>query len=333
MKAKVLIFIFKAFLLYNSYCQICNAPQNYINNVNCFNNIKMFDVENKYYRAGHSSINKNGDIIIEYSYLQYRLFFGLKKNGRYYFPNEIKEIEIENLDNIDPEAIRRYESINSFVSLRNDTNKEKEYLISISSWKTILELYDLENDQYDIKPTVDFTNTEKGIFSFVFQILEVKIDNEIIYFCVYIYSEYIAADNADAGTTFVIKKFYLNNFDLDSIQLINEIHSENGINRITSSIIMNKYQLLLVFFVKIDKIDSYNKYNYLLYFYDYNLNKLGERDIYNDFNNSYTGYGNYFKFFVLEEDYIAFLYFLDIYKYRFQIWKISQDNLLLIIKI
>ena len=324
MKAKVLIIIFQAFLFYNSYCQYCNVQPNSIANLNCFNNIKMFDLENKYYRAGHSSINKNGDIVIEYSHLQYRLFYGLKKNGQYFFPNETKEIKIESEGIFDNETIRRYESINSFVSLKNDTNKEKEYLISISSWKTILELHDLENDEYRIKRTVDFTHTEKGIFSFVFQLLEVQIDNQIIYFCVYIYSEYDSSRDVDIGSTFVIKKFALNNFDLDSIQLINEIFFVNGRNRIISSIIMNKYKLLLVFFVR---IDSDNNYNYLLYYYDYNLINLGQRDIYNDFNNYYAGYGNFFKTYVLEEDYIVFIYFLAQYKYRFQIWKIAQyDN-------
>ena len=62
---------------------------------------------------------------------------------------------------------------------------------------------------------------------------------------------------------------------------------------------MNKYKLLLVFFVR---IDSDNNYNYLLYYYDYNLINLGQRDIYNDFNNYYAGYGNFFKTYVLEED-------------------------------
>ena len=221
MKDKICIFILQTFILLNSNCQYCNVGQNSIANTQCFNNIKIFEIENKYYRAGHSSINKNGDIVIEYSYLQYRLFYGLKKNGRYFFPNETKEIEIVSDGSIDPEAIRRYESINSFISLVNDINKEKEYLISLSSWKTILELHDLENEQYSLKQTVDFTNTEKGIFSFVFQLLEVQINNQNIYFCIYIYSDYLLSpingQYVDFGNNFVIKKFILDSFDLNSI--------------------------------------------------------------------------------------------------------------------
>ena len=75
MKDKIFILILLVILLLNSNCQFCTHTLNSIENKQCFNNIKMFDIENKYYRAGHSSINKNGDLVIEYSYLQYRLFF------------------------------------------------------------------------------------------------------------------------------------------------------------------------------------------------------------------------------------------------------------------
>ena len=186
----------------------------------------------------------------------------MKKNGELFFPNETKEIVIEGDSGIDPEMIRRYESINSFVSLKNDTNKEKEYLISLSSWKTILELYDLNGDDYKIMTTVNFTNKEKGIFSFVFQILEAKINNQIIYFCIYIYSDYLyhAGINAytDFGNHFVIKKMAFNSFDFNSLEIIDEITKENDNNRITSSIIVDKYELLLVFSVKYES--SYDKY-------------------------------------------------------------------------
>ena len=37
------------------------------------------------YRSGHFAFNSNGDMIIEYSYNKNRLFYGLKKNGKYFF--------------------------------------------------------------------------------------------------------------------------------------------------------------------------------------------------------------------------------------------------------
>lgn len=72
-------------------------------------------------------------MIIEYSYDQYRLFFGLKKDGKKYFHEEIKEIELTS-ENIPFESIRKNESINSFVSLVNDLNKTKEYLMSLRNF-------------------------------------------------------------------------------------------------------------------------------------------------------------------------------------------------------
>ena len=325
MKDKIFILILLAILLLNSNCQFCSKTQNSIDNKQCFNNIKMFDIENKHYRAGHSSINKNGDLVIEYSYLQHRLFFGLKNNGEYFFPNEIKEIEIESDGSIDANTIRRYESINSFVSLVDDIYKEKEYLISISSYKTVLELHDLENEKYSLMETVQFTNTEKGVFSFVFQLLEAQINNQNIYFCIYIYSDYLTSEGGnklDFGNTFVIKKLNLDSFDLKSINLLREIHSDNGRNRITSSILVESYQLLLVFSIQ------YNSsiYTYFLYYYDYDLHKLGEKEIYKKFNNLHDGYGMFFKSYVLFNDYVAFIYLIDSNKYMLQIWKLTEDD-------
>ena len=120
------IFIIHFIILTNIKCQNC-VKDIAIEDTECFNSILIFNFPNKFYRSGHFALNKNGDMIIEYSYDKYRLFYGLKKNGKYFFPNITKEIEIINTDG-NSTKIQRYESINSFISLINDTNKEKEYL-------------------------------------------------------------------------------------------------------------------------------------------------------------------------------------------------------------
>ena len=61
----------------------------------------------------------------------------MKKNWKNYFPEETKEIEITS-DTVDSSVIERYESTNSFVSLKDDTKKEKEYLMNISTSQTVL---------------------------------------------------------------------------------------------------------------------------------------------------------------------------------------------------
>jgi len=78
--------------------------------------------------------------------------------------------------------IRRFESVNLFISFLNDSIKEKEYLMSVSSYKSILEIHDLENDKYNITEAIEFFDNFLGIYSFIFQILETTIDNENKYF-------------------------------------------------------------------------------------------------------------------------------------------------------
>ena len=168
MSKKLIILLIQFINLINLNCQICNKD-NPIENNKCLNEIKIFKFEDKHYRAGHFATNTNGDMIIEYSFESFRLFYGLKKDGREYYPDGIKEIKILN-DAIFSERLGRYESINSFVSIINDIKKEKEYLLSISSYKTILELYDIENGDYKIKDSVDFFNKDNGIFSYIFLI-------------------------------------------------------------------------------------------------------------------------------------------------------------------
>ena len=104
-KAFLIIFSFLMFMMANS--QTCSADID-ISNTTCFTNVKIFNISNKYYRVGHFARNSKRDMIIEYSYLQFRLFFGLKQDGKLYYPNETKEIELAS-DTIQNDTIRRYE--------------------------------------------------------------------------------------------------------------------------------------------------------------------------------------------------------------------------------
>ena len=93
MKVKFMNFIFYVVLITFIKSQTCTKDGS-IDNTNCFTDIKIFGNDNKYYRAGHFASNKNGDMVIEYSYLQYRLFFGLKNDGKYLYPEEIKKSKL-----------------------------------------------------------------------------------------------------------------------------------------------------------------------------------------------------------------------------------------------
>ena len=56
----------------------------------------------------------------------------------------------------------------------DDINKENEYLISISSYATILELHDFQNDRNSLLEATTFVDKPAGIYSYIFQVLESK---------------------------------------------------------------------------------------------------------------------------------------------------------------
>ena len=154
MEMKTISLILTFLLFLSTKSQICR-PEMQLSETACFNQLILFKFEDKYYRAGHFATNSKGDMIIEYSYNQYRLFYGLKKDGREYYSGGTKEIELTS-ETISSDMIRRYESTNLFVALANDTNKENEYLISLSSWRTVGELFNIENDEYSLIESTNF---------------------------------------------------------------------------------------------------------------------------------------------------------------------------------
>ena len=148
----------KSFLLSN-----CKKEDDF-NSKTCFNDIIKLD--NKKYRAGQLCTNEKDDLIVEYSDISpgnSRLFYALKENGRGFFLNgsPIKEITMSGA-----EIINRYESINAFISLESDTKKEKQYLLSISSDKSLTEIHDMEEGTYQQWLTTDFLNIEENRYIF-----------------------------------------------------------------------------------------------------------------------------------------------------------------------
>ena len=246
--------LFKLFFLYLIYisqktiCQTCVSVTS-ISYSQCFTNIIYFNLENKEYRAGHFAMNSKGDIIIEYSYDQYRLFYGLRGNGTLYFSEGTKEIEIIS-DTINSNILKRYESINFFVSFMDDINKENEYLMNISSYITILELHDFQNDQYSLREATNFVDKPAGIYSYIFQVLEAKINSQIYYFCIYIYK--IGNNSGQYRYKLAILKFRIPNFDLNAIIEDGNENVENTPgNRISSSVIITQFDLLALFYMNV----------------------------------------------------------------------------------
>ena len=160
------ILILLLILFQTSYAYSCGASDNF-NTEACFNDI--IKINNKKYRAGQIKVNKNTDIIIEYSDNDpgdSRLFYSLKENGRGFYENEEvrKEISLssdqyftdDKHDNKKYHIIGRYECINDFIYLKADTSRTKQYLFSISSFASLTELHDIEKGTYQQWVTTDF---------------------------------------------------------------------------------------------------------------------------------------------------------------------------------
>ena len=128
-------------------------------------NITYFN--SKTFREGHFAQNKDGDMILEYSSGIYRLFFGLKKDGNYFYDNE-NHYKIIQIRNKNEELFNRNESNNIFVYLKNDINKTKQYLLSISASNSVSELHDLETDEYSVIETKKIFKEE--IYSYIIKL-------------------------------------------------------------------------------------------------------------------------------------------------------------------
>ena len=209
------------------------ACTNYIPTINekeCLNNIFLF--EQKEYQLNSFTKNKAEDILIQYSEkIDYgettssRLFFGLTKDGDELFSNKTSHFNEFNID-IDEETIYENEfyylkaiqdSKSIFVSLKNDRNKGNQYLFSINSYYSMVELYDFNNDKnnhlvwnFDKFFKLD---SDDYYFPFQYELFELKDTSEyIIAFIpqINVYEEIL-------DLTF-IKKFRLLSFDFNAYE-------------------------------------------------------------------------------------------------------------------
>ena len=190
----IIFFIFLKLLKIN--CEDIECKKNIsLLNTNCFNNILLFN--EKKYRSGHFATNKKGDLILEFSedngsnsINNARLFYGLKKDGRYFFNNEKATYEFnitgaKILESNSTIYYGRYESRNLFVSLGNDV--DNEYLLSVSSYDSVVELHNITNDNnnnHHTWVTTFFFNLSSNIHSFEYSLFEIK--NESTYILAFI---------------------------------------------------------------------------------------------------------------------------------------------------
>ena len=323
----IFLFILKINLL---FCKSCKGITD-LTDIGCFNSVIMFN--HQHYRAGHGATNDNGDTIFEFSVddvYSKRLFYGLKKNGRYYFPGEpvFKEFDItDKNDTSNSNNLGRLESYNLFVHTQNEDEQNKQYLFSISSYESLVELHDIESGEYQTVQTKKFYN-ERRIFSYQYSIFEIGNSSTFILAAVVSCGE---RENGKGQTkeysdTNIIKKFQFNGFNSNNMykELASKISPNNNNVRVISSIRIDPAEVICLLFIDSDGKLVIDFYNDTLVYQNkkYTICTLSNLD-------KVDGFGFFVKLLYLRDIYAVLAYFTDYYttsSFKFRIVKYNDYN-------
>ena len=316
-----LIFIFLFLLLLNLiFCEGCKGVVDLSDKANCYNDVITFS--HKHWRAGHAATNKKGEVIVEFSPdeedSKSRLFYGLKKNGRYFFPEEpfYKQIDTMTCEDCTDQYRGRFESRVLFVSLKDDTDKSKQYFFSMSSYHSLVELIDMDSFTYHAWDTLNFFGLSRPIFSYEYALFEIYETNT--YIAAFIESggfrptlvdenQNIYQDKEFSNTT-TIKKFQLDSFDASNPRTIigQETLTNTSNGRVVSAFRLDDSNLTALLFVN-NKGDK--KGDYEIYFYNNDLTKIDSIVIYGGVEELWPGFGLFVKGINVKGDYAAFAFY------------------------
>ena len=269
--SKFNFFIFPLILFVNNIILVRSltscSKNDSISNKACFNDVLIFN--NMKYRAGHSALNKDGLFILEFSTNSesgIRVFYGLEKNGRYFFSDNspTKEINLTAKNNV----ISRYESINAFVTLKNDVNKNNEYFLSISTFSSLMEIYNMTKESINYDTIYNGEYLGNQIFSFKFELFEAKYNNVVSYYLVFSHGE----GYNENGDKLSIKKIELSNLLFNKTDIVNTftMESKKLNDRVISGFLLDdqedeKFRLLIVVFLGASSDGQSSEYKYNVY--------------------------------------------------------------------
>ena len=316
-KIRLFIFIFQISLSIDFiFCGNCKRVFD-LTNRNCYNDVIIFNDSN--WRAGHAATNKKNVTIVEFSLnngeSKSRIFYGLRDDGRYYFTNSYKKVDDMTCQDCDSDTYKgRFEARNLFVSLKNDETKSKQYLFSMSSYKSLVELIDIDdgdNLNYYAWDTLKFFSLNRPIFSLEYSLFEIGDTNTFI--VAFIESAgYYKVDGKDEefSNTTTILKFHLNNFaSSDYREVDKKIPFNDSYNgRCVSAWRFDISQKIVLLYVR---HRGTNQGKYIAVFYDDSLNKLGEHSIFDTVENLWVGFGIFVKGISIKNDYAAFAFYHD----------------------
>ena len=315
-----------------------------INNEKCFNNILIFD--NKKYKSGNFVINNKGDLIIEFygedEVSTSRLFYGLTKDGRHLFSNKSSytyELNIDIDEIIDFSEYYNYYKIyntrNYFVSVKNDPNKNNQYLFSINLYDFMIELHNLNNENMShyFWNFNDFFNLNEDdyMFPYEYELSKFKIDSTYIISFIPKFPV-----NEDIANLSFIKKFIFKSFNEDAYEEISSIKYTNYLNnRIISVILMDDFDFLATISCSQNEesenvnVRINSEFGCIPKFYDNRLKPLNfakDKEFFlylsdNDF------FGDiYFKSIYLKNQFALFVYFSRDYYLKFDLFKLNYLN-------
>ena len=277
----------------------------------CFNEIIKFQGS---FRAGQFTIRNDGVLLTEFSSGAKRLFYGLNPNGRGYFNDATNKI-IDNIgtqsywkDNKEGTTDGRYESKNCLVKLKDDNSvSPKEYILSISSFHSLAELHDVDNDEFQIWLASKFLDVDKEwryVFSWQFSLMYYNDSNTNVYYAAYV--QYEGDHDGQAySVSYSLSKFTFNSLTDRNVSY--QEFSDNYDNRIVSAFIMPVYNRLMVFFFK----ESKNAYTLGVHYLD-SLDKEGDYEV-NKLEGVTLSKGNgiFFKAIYLRYQYFAAMFYCN----------------------
>ena len=248
----------------------CDDYQCYLSNSECFNNIITF--EHKQYQSNNFAINKKGEMILELNeYYDFedifasRLFYGLTKDGKFLFSNQSSYLYELNID-IDDEIFdyycyynfySSYNSLNLYVTIKNAPNKDIQYLFSINSYYSMVQLYKLnkENISYIIWNFNKFFKLDEDVYTFPYEYSIFELTRDSTYIITFIPKIKVDEELCNVN---LIKKFRFKSFDKNAYEEINSANYERFINHtLLSSFLMDDYGLLgIVSYLEIEEEDS-----------------------------------------------------------------------------
>ena len=122
-----------------------------------------------------------------------------------------------------------------------------------------------------------------------------------------------------------IKKFSFLNFNFENNIDYNKAKIDlNGKPRITSSVIIENYKLLILFFM------DFNTNYFCSNIYNYNLENIVEKN-YRQFSPKSNSNGLFFKSCYLYDEYIAFIYFINANNFIFEILSLEKNPTIIMI--